>query len=208
MAPVPVDAVAAASVSYTVSRVIDGDTVEVTGSDGSLDTIRVIGIDTPEMDACEGTSAKNAMLMFADGKTVTLTMGGDGEDTDRYGRLLRYIDVDGQDVGLLLIDHGFAVARYDSRDGYGRHDREDTYVAADAASPDYLCPSVPAPVAEVPATPETPSAPRAEPTPPASSVYYENCSAVKAAGAAPIHAGDPGWQSKFDRDNDGIGCES
>ena len=144
------------------------------------------------MDACEGTSAKNAMLMFADGKTVTLTMGGDGEDTDRYGRLLRYIDVDGQDIGLLLIDHGFAVARYDSRDGYGRHDREDTYVAADAASPDYLCPSEPAPVAEAPTTPETPPAP-SDLTPPASNVYYENCSAVKAAGAAPIHAADPGW---------------
>ncbi|TFC37028.1 excalibur calcium-binding domain-containing protein, partial [Cryobacterium sp. MDB1-18-1] len=26
-------------------------------------------------------------------------------------------------------------------------------------------------------------------------------------GAAPIHPGDPGWQSKFDRDGDGIGCE-
>ena len=37
---------------------------------------------------------------------------------------------------------------------------------------------------------------------------YANCSEVKAAGAAPIHAGDPGWQSKFDRDGDGVGCES
>lgn len=31
--------------------------------------------------------------------------------------------------------------RYDSRDGYGRHDREDSYVAADAVSPDYACPA-------------------------------------------------------------------
>ncbi|XJS11043.1 excalibur calcium-binding domain-containing protein [Aerococcaceae bacterium WGS1372] len=42
---------------------------------------------------------------------------------------------------------------------------------------------------------------------PAASVYYENCTAVRAAGAAPIYPGDPGFQSKFDRDNDGIGCE-
>jgi hypothetical protein len=36
---------------------------------------------------------------------------------------------------------------------------------------------------------------------------YQNCDAVRAAGAAPIHPGDPGFQPKFDRDNDGIGCE-
>ena len=67
-------------------------------------------------------------------------MGGDGEDTDRYGRLLRYVDIAGADAGLTLIEEGFAIARYDSRDGYGRHDREDTYVAEDAASPNDVCP--------------------------------------------------------------------
>lgn len=35
-----------------------------------------------------------------------------------------------------------------------------------------------------------------------------NCSAVKAAGAAPIRPGDPGWDPKFDGDGDGIGCTS
>ena len=39
------------------------------------------------------------------------------------------------------------------------------------------------------------------------SVYYENCAAVRAAGATPIYPGDPGIQKKFDRDNDGIGYE-
>lgn len=39
------------------------------------------------------------------------------------------------------------------------------------------------------------------------SVYYANCSAVKAAGAAPIYAGDPGYASHLDKDGDGIGCE-
>lgn len=38
--------------------------------------------------------------------------------------------------------------------------------------------------------------------------YYQNCDAVRAAGAAPIYPGDPGFQSKFDRDDDGVGCES
>ena len=37
---------------------------------------------------------------------------------------------------------------------------------------------------------------------------YANCDAVRAAGAAPIHRGDPGYSSKLDRDGDGIGCEN
>ena len=34
-----------------------------------------------------------------------------------------------------MINQGWAIARYDSRDGYGRHAREASYVAADAVSP-------------------------------------------------------------------------
>jgi hypothetical protein len=41
-----------------------------------------------------------------------------------------------------------------------------------------------------------------------SSVYFANCSAARAAGAAPVHRGDPGYSSKLDRDGDGVGCES
>ena len=39
------------------------------------------------------------------------------------------------------------------------------------------------------------------------SAYYENCDAARAAGAAPVHAGDPGYSRKLDRDGDGVGCE-
>ncbi|WP_307814472.1 excalibur calcium-binding domain-containing protein [Glycomyces sp. YM15] len=39
------------------------------------------------------------------------------------------------------------------------------------------------------------------------SVYYKNCDAVRAAGAAPIHSGEPGYGSHLDRDGDGTGCE-
>lgn len=38
-------------------------------------------------------------------------------------------------------------------------------------------------------------------------VSYANCSEVKAAGAAPIHRGEPGYSTKLDRDGDGIACE-
>ncbi|WP_255771554.1 excalibur calcium-binding domain-containing protein [Pseudarthrobacter sulfonivorans] len=38
-------------------------------------------------------------------------------------------------------------------------------------------------------------------------VYYANCTAVRAAGAAPIYAGTPGYGSHLDRDGDGVACE-
>ncbi|MCW8221354.1 excalibur calcium-binding domain-containing protein, partial [Streptomyces griseolus] len=53
--------------------------------------------------------------------------------------------------------------------------------------------------------------PKPKPTPAqktkAPSVYYENCDAARAAGAAPVHRGDPGYAAHLDRDNDGVGCE-
>lgn len=39
------------------------------------------------------------------------------------------------------------------------------------------------------------------------SSYFANCSAARAAGAAPVRAGAPGYSRKLDRDGDGIGCE-
>jgi hypothetical protein len=40
-----------------------------------------------------------------------------------------------------------------------------------------------------------------------SSVYYSNCAAARAAGAAPLNAGEPGYSIKLDRDQDGTACE-
>lgn len=50
-------------------------------------------------------------------------------------------------------------------------------------------------------------APRPVSPAPAQDVNYANCTAARAAGAAPIMRGEPGYASKLDRDNDGIACE-
>ena len=42
---------------------------------------------------------------------------------------------------------------------------------------------------------------------PVQSAYYPNCSAARAAGAAPLRRGEPGYASKLDRDDDGVACE-
>jgi Flp pilus assembly pilin Flp len=53
-----------------------------------------------------------------------------------------------------------------------------------------------------------PAPPPAAPGPVAPpGVDYENCDAVRAAGADPIHVGDPGYSRELDPDGDGVGCE-
>ncbi|MGW6258632.1 excalibur calcium-binding domain-containing protein [Streptomyces sp. NPDC055085] len=42
---------------------------------------------------------------------------------------------------------------------------------------------------------------------PAAGAFYENCDAARAAGAAPLHRGDPGYRDELDRDGDGVACE-
>jgi hypothetical protein len=39
------------------------------------------------------------------------------------------------------------------------------------------------------------------------SAYYRNCAAARAAGAAPIRRGSPGYRSEMDGDSDGVACE-
>jgi hypothetical protein len=78
--------------------------------------------------------------------------------------------------------------------------------------PDGVVAQIPEPAA-VPAPAPAPApvpapAPAPKPAPaPAPSAYYANCAAARAAGAAPVHRGGPGYSSKLDRDGDGIGCE-
>ncbi|WEV58879.1 DUF1524 domain-containing protein [Bifidobacterium sp. ESL0728] len=55
---------------------------------------------------------------------------------------------------------------------------------------------VPAPAPAAPAVPQG-----------GGDVYYQNCAAVRAAGKAPIYAGQPGYRAALDRDHDGVGCE-
>ena len=78
-----------------VARVVDGDTVEM--STGA--TIRLIGIDTPEVGQCGYAPAAQRLRTLVEGQGVTLTPGA-RDDVDRYGRLLRYLDVAGTDAGL------------------------------------------------------------------------------------------------------------
>ena len=93
-----------------VTRVVDGDTIEVeTGQ-----KVRYIGIDTPETSdprkpvQCMGKEATAKNKALVEGKKVRLEK--DVSETDKYGRLLRYIYVDDVFVNKILVQEGYALS--------------------------------------------------------------------------------------------------
>ena len=104
----------------TVTKIIDGDTIEVTIT-GTLYTVRYIGIQSPEAGDPGGAEASEANRKLVNGQVVTLEK--DVSETDQFGRLLRYVYLaDGRMVNEELIKQrsAFAVAyppdiRYQTR---------------------------------------------------------------------------------------------
>ncbi len=120
------------TVTATVDHWSDGDTVVT-----ELGKVRLIGINAPDKGACGyGKATKLAEALAPAGTTVTLTLPDGHDDTDSYGRLLRYVDVGGTDVGLKEIQKG-SQAKYDSTDGYGVHPRQKRYRKQDIKHRDY-----------------------------------------------------------------------
>lgn len=114
---------------WTVIDVVDGDTIDVARG-GVIETVRMAGIDTPERGQCGYDEATAALRDLVGGTDVEL-VGAGNDNRDAYGRLIRYVDRGDIDAGYEQITAGMAIARYDSRDGYGRHPRQDRYIAAD-----------------------------------------------------------------------------
>jgi micrococcal nuclease len=100
-----------AGVDVVVRKVVDGDTLEVSGGE----RVRLIGVDTPETVApdrpvgCFGTEASRfTASLVPPGTPVRLV--GDVEQRDRYGRLLAYVyrQSDGLFVNAELLRQGYA----------------------------------------------------------------------------------------------------
>lgn len=97
--------------SAQVVRVVDGDTIDVS-IDGLTQRVRYIGVNTPEtVDPgspveCFGPEASAANKGMVEGKTVELEK--DVSNTDRYGRLLRYVYAGGTMVNAELVKQGYA----------------------------------------------------------------------------------------------------
>jgi micrococcal nuclease len=120
------------SVTATVIGWSDGDTVVT-----DLGKVRLIGVNAPDVEECGYAKAtKIAEALAPEGTTVTLTSPDGHDDSDDYGRLLRYVDVGGVDIGLQQIKKG-SQAKYDSTDGYDSHPRQKRYRKQDIKHRDY-----------------------------------------------------------------------
>ncbi|WP_291465191.1 excalibur calcium-binding domain-containing protein [Actinomyces sp.] len=66
----------------------------------------------------------------------------------------------------------------------------------------------PAEASDAPAVEEEPAPPAPAPQPVrAPTQMYSSCAQARAAGAAPLYEGDPGYNPRLDRDKDGVACE-
>jgi micrococcal nuclease len=92
----------------TVSRVVDGDTLDVRLGNGKRERVRLIGIDTPEVGQCYFRQATLEARRLALGRRVRLVGDTSQAQRDRYSRLLAYVTLpDGRDFGRVLIRGGF-----------------------------------------------------------------------------------------------------
>ncbi|MDO4936681.1 MAG: thermonuclease family protein [Sutterellaceae bacterium] len=86
-----------------VDRVIDGDTIKVITNDAVIQ-VRIRGIDAPESDQPFGGEARSALNKLISGQNVILNTDG----KDSHGRVLASVAVGGNDVGLYMIERGYA----------------------------------------------------------------------------------------------------
>lgn len=98
--------------AYQVAYVVDGDTIVLENGE----RVRYLGMDAPETAhpeksaECYGPEATERNKELVEGKWVQLER--DKTDRDRYGRLLRYVYVDGVFVNGQLVQEGYAYSYY------------------------------------------------------------------------------------------------
>jgi micrococcal nuclease len=216
-----------------VVRIVDGDTIVVALA-GKNVKVRYIGMDTPELADSNtpveplGPQAAEANKRLVAGKTVVLER--DTSETDRFGRLLRYVWLHSGDawtlVNLELVREGFAEAvsyppdvRYDdlfaSAEGRAQQSFVGLWAPEAAATPKPTPKPTPRPTPKP--TPRPTPKPTPKPTKKPSSCHPSyspclpivgdlNCPDVRAMGKAPVQVIGPDDYG-LDRDHDGIGCE-
>jgi micrococcal nuclease len=88
------------------TEIIDGDTFRLTNGD----TVRLIGIDAPELSQPGGELSREYLAHLLLGKPITLER--ESEDRDKYNRLLRFVYINDLCINEEMIRQGYAEARY------------------------------------------------------------------------------------------------
>jgi len=222
-------------IAATVSRVVDGDTLEL--SDGSK--VRLIGVNTPESTnrtETFGKEASNYTRSKLEGQQIYLQK--DVSETDRYGRLLRVVwldiptnDMDENEIrskmfNADLVINGYAEpSTYPPDVKYAEYFRQFAREARtngtglwaygengttkgdfDSQGSTASSSSGSSSSNGNSSSSNTPSAPSA-PATSGGTEHYANCTELTKVYPNGVPAGHPAYQSKMDRDKDGFACE-
>ena len=193
-----------AETAYVV-KVLDGDTIQIR-QDGEYFRVRLANIDAPEKNQPHGLVAAASLRGMIYNRIVNYRK----EDTDRYGRIVATVLVGSTNVNRAMACSGNAWAYRE----YLR-DREVLKCEAEARRRGIGLWRLSSPIApwdwrkrtrhsnlQPVKSQHVPSEYREY-----NSSQFANCAAVRAAGKAPIYAGQPGYSRRLDRDGDGVGCE-
>lgn len=215
----PLSSAEPVAATAVVLKVVDGDTIDIRDDVRGRLRVRVLGIDTPETVKpntpveCWGPEATEFAASTLVGQRVSLEGDPTQDRTDRYGRTLAYVvRADGWDYSVeaaragaarSYIYGGVPVSRYDA------------IAAAESEAREALrglwgppCNGNRSSISEDGSGAAPLPAPLLQAPPLSSSVYYSSCRDARAAGAAPLRVGEPGYRAGLDGDGDGVACES
>lgn len=223
-------------ISAVVTNIVDGDTFDVE-INGKEERVRLLLVDTPETKDPDkpvqpfGPEATEFAEKTLSGKEVRLEF--DGPERDKYDRLLVYLWVGDKIFNQMLLEEGLARIAYVYDPPYKYYD---AFVAAQERAkkekkgiwsiPEYVTEDgfnekvVALKKTDTSAKQSTTSKQTAQQQSTTKEkqtkekqntkqkeVYYARCADARAAGAAPIYKGEPGYRPALDRDGDGIACE-
>lgn len=123
-----------------VTTIADGDTFTGKDPSGKKVKVRILSIDAPELAhdgnkaACGSKEATARLRELIAGQQVSLVADAKADAFDRYGRRLGYVELDGRDIGLTLIEEGRVEAWYPSSEP--RPERFDVYSTAERTARD------------------------------------------------------------------------
>lgn len=193
-------------------RAIDGDSLFVAGRE-----VRLFGIDAPEYrQTCRvgwsnwscGVDAASALRAMVDGQHLTCT----SVDRDVYDRTVADCRIDGVDVAAAMLDKGLAIALDNATAGYRTLQAQSKARQAGIWASEFETPKAYRTAHPRVASPQpflAPARVAARPVAAAKvvSAAFRNCAEARAAGAAPVRVGQPGYGPHLDGDGDGVGCE-
>lgn len=128
----------AGTIVLRVTTVADGDTFTGTDGSGKKVKVRILAIDAPELAhdgnpaACGSRQAAARLRELIAGQRVSIVPDPKSDASDRYGRRLGYVELDGRDIGLALIEEGLVEAWYPS--GEPRPERFGVYSTTESTA--------------------------------------------------------------------------